>query len=86
MSKLNDERWAFKVEHFDPAADLVRQYELLYYLGDSTLEMVRPDKNPLQTVAHCRPMPLHFSVHFPPPPPQPLLSPLAPLTPPPKDV
>ena len=41
MSKLNDERWAFKVEHYDPAADLVRQYELLYYLGDSTLEMVR---------------------------------------------
>eukprot|EP01048_Picozoa_sp_COSAG05_P009677 COSAG05_NODE_807_length_7192_cov_92.394191_10_plen_87_part_00 len=55
MSKLNDERWAFKVEHYDPAADLVRQYELLYYLGDSTLEMVRRRKqlqqtNPLQQI------------------------------------
>jgi hypothetical protein len=41
MSQLNDERWAFLVDYFDPNADLMRQYQLLYYLGDSTLEMVR---------------------------------------------
>ena len=41
MSQLQDERWAFVVEWFDASADLVRQYQLLYYLMDSTLEMVR---------------------------------------------
>ena len=40
MTELNDERWAFVVEWFDSSADLVRQYQLLYYLMDSTLEMV----------------------------------------------
>jgi nucleoside-diphosphate kinase len=39
MTELNDERWGFIVEYFDPAAELVRQYQLLYYLGDSTVEM-----------------------------------------------
>lgn len=39
MTELNDERWAFIVEYFDPSAELIRQYQLLYYLGDSTVEM-----------------------------------------------
>ena len=42
MTELNDERWAFMVEWFDSSADLVRQYQLLYYLMDSTLEMSVP--------------------------------------------
>jgi len=32
MTELQDERWAFVVEWFDASADLVRQYQLLYYL------------------------------------------------------
>ena len=36
MTELQDERWAFVVEWFDASADLVRQYQLLYYLMDST--------------------------------------------------
>lgn len=39
MTELNDERWGFIVEYFDPSAELIRQYQLLYYLGDSTVEM-----------------------------------------------
>ena len=42
MTTVVDERWAFIVEYFDATADIVRQYQLLYYLSDDTLEMVPP--------------------------------------------
>ena len=56
MTELNDERWAFVVEWFDSSADLVRQYQLLYYLVDSTLEMVRnePCHFPRPLAATCQ--------------------------------
>ena len=37
----NDARYAFVVEWYDPTASLIRQYQLIFYASDSTLEMVR---------------------------------------------
>lgn len=33
-------RYAFLVEWYDPTASLIRQYQLIYYASDGTLEMV----------------------------------------------
>ena len=49
MTTVVDERWAFIVEYFDATADIVRQYQLLYYLSDDTLEMVPPPAPPKST-------------------------------------
>ena len=37
----NEARYAFIVEWYDPTASLIRQYQLIYYASDGTLEMVR---------------------------------------------
>ena len=37
----SDQRYAFNVTWYDPAASLQRQYQLIYYASDGTLEMVR---------------------------------------------
>ena len=36
-----DARYAFVVEWYDPTASLIRQYQLIFYASDNTLEMVR---------------------------------------------
>ena len=58
MTELNDERWAFMVEWFDSSADLVRQYQLLYYLMDSTLEMSVPASSVRAVLLSARPAPV----------------------------
>ena len=50
-------RYAFIVEWYDPSASLVRQYQLIYYTADGTLEMVQPRLNCLAWAA-ARPRPL----------------------------
>jgi len=42
----NDSRYAFMVEWYDPTASLIRQYQLIYYASDGTLEMVRTAERP----------------------------------------
>ena len=37
----NEARYAFVVEWYDPTASLIRQYQLIFYASDNTLEMVR---------------------------------------------
>ena len=39
----NDYRYCFVVDWFDPAASLVRKYQLIYYAADGTIEMVSSD-------------------------------------------
>ena len=34
------------VEWYDPTASLIRQYQLIYYASDGTLEMVRTAERP----------------------------------------
>ena len=36
----SEERYVFSVEWYDSAASLIRTYNLIYYLGDNTIEMV----------------------------------------------
>ena len=38
---MNDDKYVFVVEWFDSAASLVRNYNLTYYLQDSTIDMVQ---------------------------------------------
>lgn len=40
MSVVKEERYVFKVDWFDKQADLIRQYLLTFYPGDSSAEMV----------------------------------------------
>ena len=35
----SDQRYCFVVDWFDPAASLVRKYQLIYYTADGTIEM-----------------------------------------------
>ena len=35
-----DARYCFTVKWYDPAASLERQYQLIYYTADGTIEMV----------------------------------------------
>jgi len=44
-------RYAFLVEWYDPTASLIRQYQLIYYASDGTLEMVR--RVPEATLTHA---------------------------------
>lgn len=37
---MAEDRYVFVVEWFDSAASLVRQYQLTYYIKDSTIDMV----------------------------------------------
>lgn len=39
MAPKEEARYAFVVEWYDPSAALVRQYQLIYYTSDGTLEM-----------------------------------------------
>lgn len=39
MPSSNEARYAFIVEWYDPTASLIRQYQLIYYASDGTLEM-----------------------------------------------
>ena len=36
----SEERYVFLTEWYDSAASLIRTYNLIYYLGDNTIEMV----------------------------------------------
>ena len=36
----NDARYAFQLQHFDTQADLMRIYQLLFYVNDETIEIV----------------------------------------------
>lgn len=42
----SDTRYCFVVEWYDPLASLVRQYQLIYYTADGTVEMVRTSRRP----------------------------------------
>jgi len=39
MPSSTEARYAFIVEWYDPTASLIRQYQLIYYASDGTLEM-----------------------------------------------
>jgi len=39
MPSSTDARYAFVVEWYDPTASLIRQYQLIFYASDNTLEM-----------------------------------------------
>jgi len=39
MGSKEEARYAFIVEWYDPSASLIRQYQLIYYTADGTLEM-----------------------------------------------
>ena len=38
---VNDERYVFIVEWFDTSASLIRSYNLIYFMADKTIEMVK---------------------------------------------
>lgn len=60
----NDERWSFTVEYFDHNADLLRQYQLFWYTGDSTVEMYDV-KNRRTFLKRCEYPPLKSSELYP---------------------